>query len=45
MEEALASCQYRHVSAVWLTVETKVEVDITHLNAQSTDSEDSHRLP
>ena len=33
MEEALASYQYRHVSAVWLIVEIEVEVDITHLNA------------
>ena len=45
MDGALASCQYRHVNAVWLTVETEVKVDITHLSAQSTGSEDSHGLP
>jgi hypothetical protein len=45
MEEALASRQYRRVNMVWLIVEIEVEVDITHLNAQRTDSEDSHRLP
>jgi hypothetical protein len=45
MEEALVSCQYRRISAVWLIIEAAVEVDIAHLNAQSTDSEDSYRLP